>query len=124
MFVCFAALLLPTYQVPAAGNGHNGTLLDCRGAFKSIGVDATKQRDVQAHVIKGVHNLQACGGRDLTLLLIAYPAASFGTAVGSRLGFGGIGVPTRTNPALVALAIIVAIILVAVVGDVSWWCWW
>jgi hypothetical protein len=49
-------------------DGHNGALLDGRGALETVGVDPTEKLSLQRHVVEGVRGLivvgldLACGG--------------------------------------------------------------
>lgn len=46
-------------------DGHDGTLLDSRGALETVGIDAAKQLSLQVHVVEGVGGLIVVG-LDLT----------------------------------------------------------
>lgn len=50
---------------PTPDNGHDGALLDGRGALETIGVDAAKQLGLQVHGVEGIRNLVIVG-LDLT----------------------------------------------------------
>jgi hypothetical protein len=49
-------------------DGHDGALLDGRGALETVGVDSTEELSLQCHVVEGVCGLivvgldLACGG--------------------------------------------------------------
>lgn len=42
-------------------NGHDGALLDGRGALETVGVDSAKELCLEVHVIEGVRGLIVVG---------------------------------------------------------------
>jgi hypothetical protein len=42
-------------------DGHNGALLDSRGALETVGVDSTEELSLQGHVVEGVSDLIVVG---------------------------------------------------------------
>ena len=42
-------------------DGHDGTLLDSRGALETVGVDSTEELSLQVHVVEGVGDLVVVG---------------------------------------------------------------
>ena len=65
---CSAGVWRGAKQRRTLDDGHDGALLDGRGALETVGVDSTEELGLQRHVVEGVRGLVvvgldlACGG--------------------------------------------------------------